>query len=127
MPKPPPLPDSEARRGLSPTDSVVIGNITRLYRVHGTIAGNQSELARKAGLDQTYISKLLRAKTSISVTSLDAVAKALGLEPWMLLVPGAWPLSNPPVLQPLTDAERRLYSKFQEATAIATQIAQGKS
>jgi hypothetical protein len=45
----------------------------------------------------------------------------------MLLVPGAWPLSNPPVLQPLTDAERRLYSKFQEATAIATQIAQGKS
>jgi transcriptional regulator with XRE-family HTH domain len=119
MPKPPRLPASDARRGLSATDTVVVNNIGRLYREHGTIAGNQSQLARDAEIDQTFISKLLKGRTSLSVTYLHRIAKALGLEPWMLLVPGDWPLSNPPVLQPLSDAEKRLYAKITEAMQIA--------
>lgn len=119
MPKPPALPDSDARRGLSPTDSVVIDNISRLYREHGTIAGNKSQLARDAEIDPGFISKLLQRKNSVSLTYLHRIAKALGLEPWMLLVPGDWPLSNPPVLQPLTDQEKRLYQKMMEAVTMA--------
>lgn len=98
---------------------VVVGNVDRLYKEHGVISGNQSELARKAALDQTFVSKLLRGKTSISVASLHRLAGALGLEPWMLMVPGDWPLNNPPVLQPVTDAEKRLYAKIQEAVQLA--------
>jgi transcriptional regulator with XRE-family HTH domain len=119
MPKPPALPDSDARRGLSPTDSVVIDNISRLYREHGTIAGNKSQLARDAEIDPGFISKLLQRKNSVSLTYLHRIAKALGLEPWMLLVPGDWPLSNPPVLQPLSDQEKRLYAKMMEAVSMA--------
>lgn len=95
----------------------VIANIERLYKDHGTIAGNKSELARKAKLDPAYISKLLRRTTSISVTSLHEIAKALGLATWQLMVPGDWPLSNPPVLAPLTAEEKQFYSKMREAAA----------
>jgi len=122
MPKPPMVPESESRRGLSGTDTVVIGNINRLYKQHGTIAGNQSQLARDAKIDQTFISKLLKAKTSLSVTTLHQIAEALGVAPWALLVQGDWPLSNPPVLQPLSDAEKRLYQKIQEAADMAVQL-----
>lgn len=122
MPRPPVVPDSESRRGLSGTDTVVIGNINRLYKQHGTIAGNQSQLARDAKVDQTFISKLLKAKTSVSITILHQIAEALGVSPWALLVRGDWPLSNPPVLQPLSDAEKRLYQKIQEATNMAIQL-----
>lgn len=115
MPKPPPLPDADSRRGLTPTDTTVINNIGRLYTKHGTIAGNQSQLARDAEIDQTFVSKLLKAKHSPSVATVHKIAKALGLEPWMLLVPGDWPLDNPPVLQPLTDAEKRLYAVIKAA------------
>lgn len=117
MPKPPPIPDSDAERPLSPTDMAVIANIKRAYKNHGEISGNQSELARRSELDPTYIGKLLRAKTSVSVTSLHRIAKALGLQPWQLLVPGDWELSNPPVLAPLTDEEKQFYSKMKEAAA----------
>jgi transcriptional regulator with XRE-family HTH domain len=96
VPKPPALPDSDARRGLSPTDSVVIDNISRLYREHGTIAGNKSQLARDAEIDPGFISKLLQRKNSVSLTYLHRIAKALGLEPWMLLVPGDWPYPTRP-------------------------------
>jgi transcriptional regulator with XRE-family HTH domain len=119
MPRPPRVSDSDSRRGLTSTDLTVIGNVERLYRQHGTIAGNQSQLARDAGLDQTFISKLLKARTSISVTSLHEIARALGLPPWALLVPGDWPLDNPPVLQPLSNAEKQLYAKIREAVTIA--------
>lgn len=98
---------------------MVIDNVDRLYKQHGVISGNQSELGRRASLDQTFISKLLKGKTSISVASLHGLAGALGLEPWMLLVKGDWPLNNPPVLQPISDAEKQLYAKIHEAVAIA--------
>lgn len=127
MPRPPPILDPDSQRGLSATDGIVISNIERLYKQHGVIAGNQSELARKAVLDQTFISKLLKRKTSISVFYLHKIAGALGVDPWALLVPGDWPLNNPPVLRPVTDAERRLYAKIEEATLIAAELTKGPS
>lgn len=119
MPKPPRVPEATSERGLSESDHVVANNIERLYREHGVIGGNQSELARKAEVDPTFISKLLKRRNSVSIATLHRIAGALGLQPWMLLVPGNWPLSNPPVLQPLTDAERQLYVKLREAVQLA--------
>lgn len=119
MPKPPRISEASSRRGLSETDHVVANNVERLYVEHGIIGGNQSELARKAKIDPTFISKLLKRKNSVSVATLHKIAGALGLQAWMLLVPGDWPLSNPPVLQPLSDAERQLYAKLKEAVQLA--------
>jgi transcriptional regulator with XRE-family HTH domain len=119
VPRPPPIPESTARRPLSETDNVVVNNIVRTYKDHPTIAGNKSQLARDAELDPAYISKLLRRQTSISLTSLHAVARALGLAPWQLMVPGDWPLSNPPVLAPLSAQERQFYEKMREAMRVA--------
>lgn len=110
---------SASRRGLSPADGIACDNVKRLFRQHGFINGNQSELARKASIDQTFVSKFLAGKTSISLTYLQRVAHALGLDSWQLLVPGDWPLSNPPVLQPLTEREKQLYQMFQEAARLA--------
>lgn len=119
-------PPNDARRPLSESDKIVIRNIARLYRQHGIISGNQSSLAREAGVDQTFISKLLKYRTSISVTSLHAIAQALGVPSWALLVPGDWELGNPPVLQPLTQIEKELYAKIREASMLVAGIAKGK-
>jgi transcriptional regulator with XRE-family HTH domain len=119
MPRPPKLPNTTTERGLSPTDSVVIDNIDRLRKQHGEIGDNRSELARRATLDPSYIGKLLRKETSVSITSLHGIAGALGLEPWQLMVKGDWDLSNPPVLAPLTDSEKRLYAALREAMKAA--------
>lgn len=125
MPKKKALPTNDARRSLTDSDATVIANIGRLMSQHGIIGNNQSELARKAVIDQTFISKLLKSKTSISVSYLHKIALALGVEPWTLLVPGEWKLSNPPALRPLTDTEKRLYEKIEEARVIAMEIARG--
>lgn len=121
--KPVRSPQSDARRPLTESDRTCIANINRLYRQHGIIAGNQSQLAREAEIDQTFVSKLLKYRTSISVTSLHSIARALGVPAWALLVPGDWELANPPVLQPLTDVEKQLYAKIREATVLAAEIA----
>lgn len=104
---------------------VFVANVKRLIQQHGLIGGNQSELARKATMDQAYINKLLKGKNSISLTYLDKIAGALGVEPWCLLVEGDWPLSNPPVRAPLTDLEKRLYESMKESAKIAVEISKG--
>lgn len=112
MPKPPFVPDDPT---LSDTDTTVIGNIRRLMKEHPTIANNQSQLGRDATIDPAFISKFLQGKSSISIRSVDRIAKALGVAPWMLLVPADYPLSNPPVLAPLSDEEKRLYRLMEQA------------
>lgn len=101
----------DTRRGISETDVIAAKNVRRLLKQHGTIS-SQSELARKAAVDQSFISKFLRGKTSPSIHSIHQIAEAFGVPPWTILVPGEWDLGNPPVLQPITEAERKLYAAF---------------
>lgn len=48
--------------------------------------GKQKRLAAKSGIDQSYISKLLKLKASASIETLDALARAFRCQPWELLV-----------------------------------------
>lgn len=116
-------PETTSRRPLTESDKLVRGNIDRLYKQHGIIAGNQSALARAASIDQTFISKLLKGKTSISVSSLHNIAEALDVPVWCLLVPGEWELGNPPALAPVTDEERAMWEKIKEVGVLASKMA----
>ena len=66
------------------------------------------------GVAQSTIGRILNPEENENtrIDTIAKIAKAYGLEPWMLLVPGMNP-DNPPVLQPVTQAERALYAQLQ--------------
>lgn len=55
-------------------------------RLRGAGFDNPTALARKAGVDPSYMSKLMRSQFSCSVDLLDKFATALRCQPWELLV-----------------------------------------
>lgn len=48
---------------------------------------SQEELAFLCELDRTYISAVERCVWNVSLGNIEKIAKALGVEPWKLLVP----------------------------------------
>ncbi len=48
---------------------------------------SQETLALNCGLDRTYVSAVERKRWNISLSNLEAIAHALELPPWTLLVP----------------------------------------
>lgn len=65
------------------------------------------------GVAQATIGRILKGESKAArLDTIAKIAKAYGLEPWQMLVPGMDP-GNPPVLQPLTKAERALYAQLQ--------------
>jgi transcriptional regulator with XRE-family HTH domain len=78
-PKPPtelPVPDD--LRG------VLAFNI-RLLRVKK--GWSQEVLALECGLDRTYVSAVERSRWNVSLSNIEAIAKALEVQPWSLLKP----------------------------------------
>ena len=112
------MPTTDSRRLLSDSDEIVRRNIARLMAQHGEVNNSQSALAKRATVDQAFISKLLKGKNSVSVAYLHRIAQALGVDAWQLLVPVEWDLANPPVLTPLSPEEKRLYALFTKAAEI---------
>lgn len=55
-------------------------------RLPGAGFESPTALARKAGVDPSYMSKLMRAQFSCTVDVLAKFAVALGCQPWELLV-----------------------------------------
>ena len=55
----------------------------REYRIQRGLS--QEALAEKAGLHRTYISAVERERRSICIENIEAIAKALEVEPYMLL------------------------------------------
>jgi transcriptional regulator with XRE-family HTH domain len=87
-----------------------------LKALMGTKAGptSQGELHRKSGVAQSTIGRILSAEGEDSgIETVDRIAKAYGLQGWQLLVAGMDP-TNPPVLQPVSKAERALYDRLKE-------------
>lgn len=62
---------------------VVADNIRR-YRKQNNIS--QEELALRCGLHRTYISDVERSNRNVTIESLQKIADALGVPPYMLLV-----------------------------------------
>jgi ribosome-binding protein aMBF1 (putative translation factor) len=46
---------------------------------------SQEELAFRCGLDRTYISAVERCIWNVSLSNIEKIAEALGVEPWQLL------------------------------------------
>lgn len=77
--------------------------------------GRQIRLGKKARVGQATIGRILSDEGEDSgVETVAKLAGAFGLEPWQLMVPGMDP-GNPPVLQPVTKAEKELYRRLKEA------------
>jgi len=72
----------------TPTDSdtrtILAWNVRRLRVKAGW---SQEELAIRSGLDRTYVSSLERKVWNVSLSNIDKLAKALGVEAWVLLSP----------------------------------------
>lgn len=49
---------------------------------------NQTALAQKAGISGSHLSEILRQLASVTVDLVADLAKALGVQPWELLVNG---------------------------------------
>lgn len=74
----------------------------------------QGELHRKSGVAQSTIGRILSSEGEDSgIETVERIAKAYGLQGWQLMVAGMDP-SNPPVLQPVSKAERALYDRLKE-------------
>ena len=59
------------------------GQVIRKERLRAGLS--QERLAEMSGLHRTYISDLERGRTSISIRSLEGLAKALGKKPHQLV------------------------------------------
>ncbi|MGA4346885.1 helix-turn-helix domain-containing protein [Ralstonia nicotianae] len=55
----------------------------RLLRVNK--GWSQEALALECGLDRTYVSAVERSRWNVSLSNIEAIAKALNVEPWKLL------------------------------------------
>lgn len=76
-PKPPTtLPDPNDLRG-------VLAFNVRLLRVQK--GWSQEALALECGLDRTYVSAVERSRWNVSLSNIEAFAKALEVQPWALL------------------------------------------
>ncbi len=75
---------------------------------------SQPKVAARSGLGQTSIGRILRTEAGATVDSLDAIAKAFGIEPWHLLVPNLDPHCLPKVMS-LSDKEFDLMEKMRLA------------
>lgn len=71
----------------------------------------QEAVGKRAGLPQRTVGRLKNGTTAASLTTLAAISRGLGVEPWQLLVPDLDP-RNPPIIRPTSQSEQRLYKKF---------------
>ena len=65
---------------------IVAQNLRRLRQDRGL---TQEELAGQAGLNRNYVGMVERAENSPTVDTLEALAKALKIEPEQLLKPSS--------------------------------------
>lgn len=62
--------------------AVIAGNVARLRRAKGI---SQEELAEISGYHRTYVGMIERGERNITITTLEALAVSLGVEPLELL------------------------------------------
>jgi hypothetical protein len=97
-----PMPESDARK-------ILWTNVQALmdWRYGGE---SQGRFIKDTGCGNGTITRIKQQRTSVGIETLQKIARAYGLEPWHLLVPGLDP-TNPPVVW-LTETERELYKRL---------------
>jgi len=87
---------------------------------HPSAPRTQLALAKRSGVAQASIGRILRGEQIPTLKVVEDLAHALEVEPWMMLVNGFNP-GNPPVLRPVPPEEQALYERLLlAAQAIAT-------
>lgn len=71
---------------------------------------SDAKVAKRAGVDQKTVWRMVNEANSARVESVAKVAEAFGLSTWQILVPGLDP-SNPPVVA-MTEVERSFYARL---------------
>lgn len=73
---------------------VLSENLERLIAAHPEL-NTQPKLAKEAKIDQKTVYRIVTKQNEPSLDKLEKLAKALGVEPWQLLVPGLQPAALP--------------------------------
>ena len=94
-------------------------NVARLLDANGKMT--QPRLAKKAGLDQKTIWRIVKKSNSTTLATISAVAAAFELQAWQLLVPGLQP-NNPPVYA-MNKTERELYERIKDSAKRLAEVA----
>lgn len=68
-----------------------------------------TQLAETCKMHARTVNRIIYGEAATQLDSICEIAKHIGVEPWQMLVPGA-DLTNPPVLQPVTEREKQLWS-----------------
>lgn len=98
----------------SPDSRQVLWSNVAALMTHRWGEENLNRLAREAGIGLGTAARLKAQATSVGLELVDRLALCFHVEPWQLLVPGA-SASNPPVLLPVSEAERRFYERVKAA------------
>lgn len=107
------------------SNAVLWANLQALMVKHyGKV--NLSRLAEDCGFAQSTATRIKQQQTATGLDKVDLIAHKFNLAAWQLLVPGFDP-GNPPVLQPLSETERRLYKVFKTTFAAMTEESTGKA
>lgn len=74
---------------------------------------SQGAVSRATGgaIHQTTVGRHMKGEIAADLDSVEALAKAVGFDPWQLMFDGFDP-SNPPIIPDLTEDERSLYDKL---------------
>lgn len=95
---------------------IVASNLRTLMAASGMTrkdgTPNQSRLAKRSGVNQRTIGRILALEMTPTIDLLEEIALAFGLHSWQLLIPGLDP-SNPPTFV-MSEAERQFYRKLDE-------------
>ena len=94
-------------------EKILAENVRSLMDANKMELGSQPKLAKAAKLDQTTVGRVLGAKHKVQIDTLESLARAFGVEPYQLLIPGL-DAKNPQILRALSAVEERLYKVLEE-------------
>ena len=79
---------------------------------------SQTKLAQSTKImDQTTVGRIENATISTTVDMIEALAAALGLEPWHLFIEHV-DRKNPPIIRGRTSTERELWNRIEESATL---------
>jgi transcriptional regulator with XRE-family HTH domain len=99
--------------------AITVGqNLTALMRATKGLPNDKDlssnpRLDNKVKLGTSALSRIRNGVGNPTLSTIEALAKAFGVEPWHLMVPGFDP-KHLPTLQPLSERERQLYARFKQ-------------
>ncbi len=95
-----------------PLLDTLAANLAALMAAHADL-GSQSAVAKRAGMDQRTVGRILHRQHSPTLVQLEKLARAFSLAPWQLLMPRYDP-ADPPTLV-LSNSERDAWTSIRIA------------